>query len=389
MILTGIISQEEAFRAVDWNVIFLLIGMMIITGVLKKTGFFQYVAIKAAKITRGDPFRILIMLVIITAFLSAFLDNVTTVLMMAPASILIAVELGISPLPYLIAEAIASNIGGTATLIGDPPNIMIGSAAGLGFLSFLKNLTPIITVLLGVFLLLLKFFFGKGMVVTTERRARIMEFDLSRVIEDPVLLKKTLLILILVIIGFLLHEPLHLEVATIALSGAFLLLLLSGESPYEIFHEVEWTSIFFFVGLFIMVGGLVELGVLRVISSRLLHITGGNLPLTSFILLWASGTICSVFNNIPYVATVIPIVQEMGTHLGSQAILPLWWALALGACLGGNGTMVGAAANVVVSDIAGRSGYRLSFLEFTKYGVIVTFINLLISTLYLYFLYLR
>ena len=392
MIILGIVPQEKAFYYIDWNVIFLLIGMMILVGAIQKTGLLQYIAIKSAKFARGNPYATMGLLILTTALFSAFLDNVTTVVLIAPVSILIAVELGISPVPFLISEALASNVGGTATLVGDPPNIMIGSAADLSFVDFIKNMTPPVILMVLLLPLIMRLIMGKRMVVSYERKARIMEFDTSKIIENPVLLKKSLIVFSLVIIGFSLHTIINVDVSVVAMFGAFLLLLILKEQKEMLrglLSQVEWISIFFFVGLFIMVGGLVELGVIRIISSRLLHIMGGNLSLASFILLWTSGALCSVFNNIPYVATVIPIVQDMGTYLGPQTIHPLWWALALGACLGGNGTMVGAAANVVVADIAEKNGYSISFWEFARYGALITFINLSISSFYLWLRYLR
>lgn len=388
-IIFGILSQEKGFEHVDWNVIILLISMMIIVGITKQTGLFQYVAIKAAKIARGNPYIILIMLSLITAIFSAFLDNVTTILIIVPVTILIAVELGISPIPFVISEALASNVGGTATLIGDPPNIMIGSAAKLSFLDFIVNLTPVIIIILIVFCIYIYFVFGKKMKVPIERRARIMEFDETKSIENFPLLIKSSIIISLVILGFLLHGVLHLEPATIALAGASILMLLTGHKEIEhLFHEVEWSSIFFFFGLFIMVGGLVEIGVIKTLSENILKLTNNNIKTTSIVIIWLSGIISAIVDNIPYVATMIPLLKNIGNQLGSTAIIPLWWSLALGACLGGNATLIGASANVVSAGISGKSGYKISFLEFTKYGLSFTIISLFISSIYVYIKYL-
>ena len=387
MITLKIIPQEKAFQYVDWNVIFLLIGMMIIISIIKRTGLLQYIAIKSAKMVRGEPLKILFFLVLTTAFFSAFLDNVTTVIIMAPITILIAVELGISPIPFLISEALASNIGGTATLIGDPPNLMIGSAADLGFLTFLYHLTPAVIFMTLFLLPILKIFFRNSLKVSNERKARIMEFDEKAAIQDPSLLKKSMGIFGLVIVGFFLQEPLHLEVATIALIGAFLMLLVTRQSPFEIFQEIEWNSIFFFIGFFILVGGLVEVGIIEKTAKFLVKVTRGHFHLTIFTILWGSGIVSAVLDNIPTVATLIPIIKEVGIHF-AEDITPLWWALALGACLGGNGTLTGAAANVVVADVAERNGFPISFKEFTRYGAIVTFSNLAFSSLYLWLRYL-
>lgn len=392
-IILGIVSQEKAFEEIDWNVIFLLIGMMIIVGITKRTGLFQYVAIKAAKAVKGDPIKILLMLSVITAVFSAFLDNVTTVLILTPVSILIAVELGVSPIPFVICEAIASNIGGTATLIGDPPNIMIGSAANLSFMDFLVNLGPVIIVILALFLIIIYFIFRKKLVVSSEKKARIMDFDESRSIEDKTLLIKSLIILGMVIVGFLLHSLLHLEAATIALAGASLLMILAGKEEVEkFFHEVEWGTIFFFIGLFILVGGLVEMGLIKKLAEFLLSLTGGDIKVTSIVMIWFSGFFSAFVDNIPYVATMIPLIQDMTSQISQNLniplaeaavkVLPLWWSLSLGACLGGNGTLIGASANVVSAGLAGKSGYKISFLEFTKYGFFIMLITLAISTGY-------
>ncbi len=387
-VIFGIISQENAYAAIDWNVIFLLIGMMITVGITKQTGVFQYIAIKTAKLARGNPQKILILLSLITAILSAFLDNVTTILILTPVTILITVELGVSPIPFIIAQAIASNIGGTATLVGDPPNIMIGSAANLSFNDFLVNLLPIVVAILFVFLLFMYFFTGKNMHVTNERKARIMDLDEDKAIENKNLLIKSLIVLSIVIIGFLTHEAMNLEASTIALFGASLLMLLTGSHEIDkFFQEVEWGTIFFFFGLFIMVGGLVELGIIKSLSILMLKITANNVEKTTYLILWLSGVLSAFVDNIPYVATIIPLIQNMGHHLGTEAIRPIWWSLSLGACLGGNGTLIGASANVLAVGLARKSGYKISFWDFTKYGLIITFVSLIMSTLFLYLRY--
>ncbi|MDR2588175.1 MAG: ArsB/NhaD family transporter [Spirochaetales bacterium] len=382
-ILIGIIGQEEAFRAVDWNVIFLLVSMMVIINIAKTTGLFQYIAIKAAKAVKGDPLKILILLSLITALFSAFLDNVTTVLILTPVTILIAVELGITPVPFIICQALASNIGGTATLIGDPPNIMVGSAAGLSFTDFLVHLGPLVVIILGVFSLMLVLIFGKKMRVSTERKARIMEFDEDKSLENVPLLKKSLAVLGLVILGFLLHGVLDVEASAVSLFGAALLLLLTGKhEPDEFFRDIEWGTIFFFVGLFILVGGLAQSGWIKKCAAFLLEFTEGNLRLTSILLVWVSGFFSAVVDNIPYVATMIPLVQDISASVGRDASLPLWWSLALGACLGGNATLVGASANVVSASISAKSGYPISFMTFTKYGALFTLVSLALATGY-------
>lgn len=379
----GIIEQTVAFERVDWNVVFLLIGMMIIVGVSKRSGLYQYIAIKAAKSVGGDPVKILVLFTLITALMSAFLDNVTTVLILTPVMILIAVELGLSPTPFVISSALASNIGGAATLIGDPPNIMIGSAAGLGFTDFLFNLGPLVLILLLVHTILILFFFRKKMKVSMERRARIMDFDEKASLTDKVVLIKSLSVLTLVILGFLLHGVLGIEPATVALGGAaVLMLLVGGDEIDNYFHDVEWPTIFFFIGLFIMVGGLAELGVIDYLATIYLKWTGGDAAVTSYSIIWVSGILSSFLDNIPYVATMIPLVERLGQEMGQSAIEPVWWSLALGACLGGNGSLIGASANVVSTGISGQSGYKISFFEFTRYGMIVMLVTLAISSLY-------
>lgn len=388
MVFAGIIDQEAAFGHIDWNVIFLLIGMMIIMNITRQTGLFQYVAIKIARFSRGEPLVILILLSLVTALFSAFLDNVTTVLIIVPITILIAVELGITPVPFVVTIAIASNIGGTATMIGDPPNIMIGSAAGLGFMDFIVNLTPVILVILLVFCGLVVLFFKKQLQVSNERKARIMNFDETKAIEDPRLLVKSLAVIGFVVLGFLLHGELGLEASTIALSGAVVLIIISGKKELEhLFAELEWTTIFFFIGLFMLVGGLVEVGVMAKASAWLIGATAGHLRLTQFVVLWFSGILSAIVDNIPFVATMIPLIKDMGTQLGPEAVEPLWWTLALGACLGGNGTLIGASANVVSAGLSAKSGHPVSFWDFTKYGIIFTIMSLVVSTIYVYIRY--
>jgi Na+/H+ antiporter NhaD/arsenite permease-like protein len=380
-LLFHVLEQKTAFGMIDWNVIFLLIGMMIIVGITKQTGLFEFIAIRTAKAAKGDPSIILVAMMLITALLSAFLDNVTTILIISPVSILIAVELGLSPLPFIISQAIASNIGGAATLIGDPPNIMIGSAADISFTDFLVNLGPVVFVSLlltsGLFLI----FFRRRLHVTNERKARIMEFDESRSIKNRPLLVKSLTVLILVILGFLIHGSAGLEPATIALTGAAVLMLIANRHESdEFFHEVEWGTIFFFIGLFILVGGLVELGVIKYLSRQVLTATKGDPELTAFSILWASGILSSFLDNIPYVATMIPLLEDMAPQIGHDHMINLWWALSMGACFGGNGTLIGASANVVSAGIAGKSGFRISFLEFTRYGVLTMLLTLVVAS---------
>jgi Na+/H+ antiporter NhaD/arsenite permease-like protein len=384
MVMLGVISQEDAFRYIDLNVIFLLIGMMILTGITKRTGLFQFMAIKLAKLAKGEPIAILILLAAATALVSAFLDNVTTVLILVPITFLIAVELDVRPEPFVIVLAMASNVGGTATLIGDPPNIMIGSAAGLGFTDFLLKLSPVILVILAALCAFVWLVFRKELVVSAERKARIMAFDQAKAITDKPLLAKSLAVLGMVILGFLLHDRLGLGASTLALAGAALLLAISGfKDVEEIFGEIEWTTIMFFIGLFMLVGALVHVGVMEKLSSLLLGATAGHAKATTLVVLWASGILSAFVDNIPFVATMIPLIKDMGTSLGPKAIEPLWWALSLGACLGGNGTLIGASANVVSAGISGKNGHPISFAYFMKFGATFAFISLLISSAYL------
>lgn len=384
MVLLGVQTQHQAFEGVDWNVIFLLLGMMIITNITKRTGLFQYLAIRIAKAARGEPLAIMIILSFATALISGVLDNVTTVLILVPITLLIAVELGVSPTPFVIALALASNVGGTATLIGDPPNIMIGSAAGLGFSDFLLNTAPVAVISLGVLALFLFVLFRKSLVVPNERKARIMAFDESKAIEDRPLLVKSLVVLTAVVLAFVLHGVFDLEPATVALSGAALLLVISGIKEIDdIFGEVEWTTMVFFVGLFMVVGGLVESGIMEKLSRAMLSATEGRMELTRIVILWASGILSGIVDNVPFVATMIPLIQDLETGLGAGAVEPLWWALSLGACLGGNATLVGASANVVSAGIAKKNGFPISFMEFTRYGLVYTALTLVVSTVYL------
>ncbi len=383
MLLFHIISQNKAFEHVDMNVISLLISMMVLVKIVEETGIFEFIAIKIAKLVKGSPFKIMVFLFLLTALFSALLDNITTVLLIAPVSILLAGELRISPIPFLLSQIFASNIGGTSTLIGDPPNIMIGSAAGLSFMEFVVNLFPLILIILVFLSLTFYFLFGKKMKVSNENRARIMSFDEKKLIKNPKLLYKSAIVMIGVIIGFGIHGFVDLEAATIAMTGASILMIVGKINPGKIFREVEWSSIFFFTGLFIMVGSLVETGIIGIISQKMLEFTKGDIEFTAKVLIWFSGIFSAIVDNIPFVATMIPLIQDLGTHLGEKAIRPLWWALSLGACLGGNGTLIGASANIIVSNMAAKSGNKISFLDFLKYGVPITLGTLLISYFYI------
>lgn len=388
MILMGIVSQESAIHHIDFNTLGLLIGMMIIVSITAQTGVFKYVAIKAAKAVKGEPIRILIALSIITAAASALLDNVTTVLLMVPITFSITRQLQVNPIPYLISEVIASNVGGTATLIGDPPNIMIGSAVPeLTFMAFLSNLAPIAAIIFVVTTILLVLIYRKSIKSSPQLQAKLMELQEKDEITDTVLLKKSLSILGLTILGFMLHGLLHLESATIALTGAFLLLLLTGEHFLEeAIAKVEWGTIFFFVGLFVLVSGLVETGVIARIADWAIHLTGGDVLYTSTVILWLSAIASAFVDNIPFVATMIPMIKEMGA-LGIQNLDPLWWSLALGACLGGNGTVIGASANVIVVGMAAKEKHPISFMKFFVVAFPLMLVSIAIAHVYIYLRY--
>ncbi len=385
MILLGILPQDQAFHAVDWNVIFLLTGMMAIASVLRETGLFQWVALRAVRLGRGDPFRTLIILSLVTALASALLDNVTVVVLVAPVTLFAAASLGVGPLPFLIAEILASNIGGTATLIGDPPNILIGSAAGIDFLTFSAHMTPVTLFILLAFLGLAFLFFGKGLRRRRPSAADLEALEEAALITNPRLLHRGLVVLGAVFLGFLVHGALHLEPATIAMSGATALLLWARNDPHEVLRDIEWTTLFFFIGLFITVEAIVQVGIIAAVAQAALRFTRGDLRLTSMLLLWFSALASSVVDNIPYTATMIPVVRSLGE---TMPVMPLWWSLALGACLGGNATLVGASANVVVASLAERSGHPIHFWAFLRYGAVTTLMSLVVASLYIWVRYL-
>ncbi|TBL80413.1 SLC13 family permease [Paenibacillus thalictri] len=389
MVVLGIVDQESALHHIDFNTLGLLIGMMIIVSITAETGLFKYIALISAKKAKGDPVQIMVALVLITAVGSAFLDNVTTVLLMVPVTFSITRQLRVNPVPYLITQIFASNIGGTATLIGDPPNIMIGSAVKeLTFMAFITNLAPIVIVIMAITVPIFVFLFRKQIQTTSELKMSIMQMNEQDVITDRKLLIKSLTVLGLTIIGFFLHQTLHLESATVALAGAFLLLLLTGEHSMEVaFTKVEWTTIFFFVGLFVLVSGLVETGVISKLAAQAIELTGGNLIATSFLILWLSAIASAFLDNIPFVATMIPMIQEMG-NMGVTNLEPLWWSLALGACLGGNGTLIGASANLIVAGMSGKEGHPIKFVTFMKYGFPLMLLTVIIASVYVYFRYL-
>lgn len=388
MLILKLITQEKAFLKIDFNTIGLLIGMMIIVNITKRTGVFEYIAIKAAKFSKGNPIKILILFSVITSVLSGVLDNVTTVLLIVPVTLVITKTLEIDPIPFLMCEIFASNIGGTATLIGDPPNLMIGSAAGLSFLDFVKNLAPVIVIILLVTLLGIKQLYKNSMKTSEEDKEKIMALDESKAIRDMSLMKKCLIVLFLTLIGFLTHSYLGFESATIAIAGSAILLAISKVEPDEILQETEWGTIFFFIGLFIMTGVLEDVGIMEVLAQKTLSLTKGNLVMTGIFVLWISAIASAFIDNIPFVATMIPLIKAMGT-MGGMDIVPLWWALSLGACLGGNGTMIGASANLVVIGIAEKSGYKISFKDYFKLGFPVMLVSIIICTAYLLMFFLK
>ncbi|MFD0678747.1 MULTISPECIES: ArsB/NhaD family transporter [unclassified Paenibacillus] len=389
MVALGVVSQESALHHIDFNTLGLLIGMMIIVGITAETGVFKYVAIWSAKKVGGHPVRILVVLSIVTAISSAFLDNVTTVLLMAPVTFSITRQLRVTPIPFLISQIMASNIGGTATLIGDPPNIMIGSAVKeLTFMAFINNLSLISFIILFATLPFFVLLYRKQIQTTEELRLSVMELNEKVEITNPLLMKKCLAVLGITIFGFFIHQLLHLESATVALAGAFLLLLMTGEHYLEeAFQKVEWTTIFFFVGLFVLVAGLVDTGVIAALAKHAMSITGGDVAKSSVLILWLSAIASAFLDNIPFVATMIPMIQEMGA-MGVDNLEPLWWSLALGACLGGNGTLIGASANLIVAGISAREGHPISFMTFLKVAFPLMLLSIVIANLYIYIRYL-
>ena len=384
VIASGVVEQTEAaVEFIDWNTIGLLAGMMIIVAVLDKTGIFEYLEIKSAKWGKARPGRILILLGAVTAFLSACLDNVTTVILMVPVTFLIADALGVSPLPFLLAQVMASNVGGAATLIGDPPNILIGSAANLSFVDFGVNLAPLVILTLPVVLGFFYLAFRKELRANEEAEAAIRALSPEEAIRDRVLLRKSLIVLGAVILGFFLHGLLHLEAATIALFGAVALMLYARSDVEEVLREVEWPTLLFFVGLFVLVGGLEATGFVGRIAELLIGATE-SASLTAVIVLWGSALASGIVDNIPFTATMIPVIQELAQAEGlpETEVRPLWWALAIGADFGGNLTLIGASANVVVAGMSEKAGKKITFLKFLAYGAPVTLISLAIATPY-------
>ncbi len=381
MLIFGLISQEKAFEHVDWNVIFLLFGMMIIAGAMRRSGVFQWLAIQSAKWTRGEPVRLMAVLLILTAVASAVLDNVTTVVLIGPITIFLASRLQVSPVPFLIAEVLASNIGGMATLIGDPPNLIVGSAAGFGFIDFLNHMLPVSVVLMALLLVYARLVFRKSIVAGSEQRLGLMQMDATAAIVDPVLARRSVIVLIVTILGFVIHGFVHLEPATIAVAGAALLMIWARLNPHESFEDVEWAGLMFFVGLFIVVGALLETGVISSLADQLADWTGRDPFVTSIAMVWFAGIASGIVDNIPLAAAMVPVVHELSAVMDVQ---PLWWSLALGADLGGNLTVIGASANVILITLAEREGNKITFRQFLVHGVPVTLVTLVVATLYVW-----
>ena len=392
MMLLGIISQEVAIHHIDFNTLGLLTGMMILVGVTSHTGLFDFVAIWAAKKANAEPKKILTYLGIITAVFSAFLDNVTTVLLMVPVTFSITKQLELNPMPFLLTQIMASNIGGTATLIGDPPNIMIGSAVKeLTFIAFIENLAPLVIIEMAIVIFIFEHIYKKELSTRPELQAELMKRDEYASLKDKKLLNKALFVLGLTILGFFTHQIHHVESSLMALTGGFLLLLLAGGGHHLVEEtmksKVEWATIFFFIGLFIAVGGLIEVGIIGELARKAVEITGGDVTATSLLVLWLSAIVSSVLDNIPFVATMIPLIQDMGA-MGVSNLEPIWWSLALGACLGGNGTLVGASANLIVAGLAAERGVRITFIDYFKVGFPIMIFTIILSTIYVYVRYL-
>jgi len=397
LIFSGVVHQDDAMGAVDWNTLGLLLGMMLIVNITRRSGLFQYVAIWSAKKVDARPWGILLMMSTVTAVFSAFLDNVTTVLLTVPVTLLITDELKVKPYPYLFAQIFASNIGGTATLIGDPPNIMIGSATGLTFNDFGIALTPIIIPIFVATMIPLYFLWGRHLKASDENRRHVMAFNESEAITDPRLLKQSLAVIALVIVGFMLQRQTHIEPATTAIFGAAVLLLLDNfgkdsetqsKNVHGALSEAEWITLMFFLGLFVLVFGIQKAGLIDLLAAELLKFTGGDFNLTALAILWGSAILSAFIDNIPFVATMIPLIKAMGPTFGGEAaLLPLWWALSLGACLGGNGTLIGASANLTVAGIAERNGIPFRFITYTMYAMPMMIVSVAICHVYVWWRY--
>ena len=381
LFLTGILTFDDGVEAIDFNTIGVLVGMMLFVAVVKQSGLFEYLAYKSAKIAKGDPWRIMVAFIIVTALCSAILDNVTTVLLIAPMTLTICRILDVNPVPYFMTQILASNVGGTATLIGDPPNIMIGSSAGLTFFDFVMYDGPAVVLTLVAFIIAFKFIYGRKMTATAEAEQVVMQLDENSVIRDHALFKKSVIMILVVTVAFMAHGQLGLESSVIALTAAAIMLLLGGQDIEEMILGVEWTTIGFFAGLFIVVGGLEHTGLITMLAEWIMNVTGGDMVLTMLVILWVSAIVSAILDNIPFTATMIPVLLTM--EASGMDVMPFWWALSLGACLGGNGTIIGASANVVLSGISNREGYPMTFMGFLKVGMPLMIVSVVISTGYL------
>ncbi|MFQ8602338.1 MAG: SLC13 family permease [Anaerovoracaceae bacterium] len=381
LIIFGVLDVQSGASYIDYNTIGLLIGMMLLVAVVKNSGMFEYLAVKSAKIAKGDPWKMMIIFIVITAVLSSMLDNVTTVLLVGPMTIAITAKLKINPVPFLLTQILASNIGGTATLIGDPPNIMIGSAANLSFMDFIINDAPVVVIVLIATIFGFKFIYKKQLKADPKDMAEVMAMDEKSLIKDRVLLIKSIIVIVLVIAGFMLHNVIHMESSIIALSGAVIMMVIGRQDIEKVVMDVEWSTIIFFVALFIVVGGMVETGVIDRLADVIMGYTSGKPVMTMLIILWVSALLSSTLDNIPFVATMIPLIQAMGAD--GMDIMPLWWALSLGACLGGNGTLIGASANVVLTGISAKHGHPVTYVQFLKIGFPMMIMSVIICTVYM------
>lgn len=381
LFILGVVDFDTGMESIDFNTLGVLCGMMMFVAVVKQSGMFEYVAIKSAKLCRGRPWMLMVAFILITAVFSALLDNVTTILLIGPMTIMLCRTLNINAMPFLLTEIIASNVGGTATLIGDPPNIMIGSAANLSFFDFIRYDAPVVVVILAVFIALFWFMYGRHLVVAEGDRMKVMELSEKDAIKDVRLFRQSIVMIVLVTVAFMMHGVLHLESSVIALTAAAIMLLISRCDLEQALEGVEWGTIGFFLGLFIVVGAMEHTGVINMLGEGLVSLTGGDTVLLMIALLWGSAILSAILDNIPFVATMIPIITVM--EASGVDVFPLWWAISLGACLGGNGTLVGASANVVLSGIANKEGYPISFIQFTKVGFPLMVVSAVIATVYL------
>ena len=381
LVLIGILEPVEALGFIDFNTIGVLIGMMMFVAVVKNSGIFEFLAVKAAKIAKGNPWKIMVYFMIITAVLSAFLDNVTTVLLIGPMTFSICKTLELNPIPFLLTQIISSNVGGTATLIGDPPNIMLGSAADITFLQFVLYDGPIVVIVMAATIICFKFMYKKGLSVTPEKMALIMQMDENKEIRDRVLFYKSIVMICLVALAFILHDTLGLKTSIIALSCAALMILIGKQDVEETVHDVEWPTIVFFAFLFIVVGGLEKVGIIHMMAEAMINATGSHYVILMIVILWVSAICSSVLDNIPFVATLIPLIQTMESE--GIDVWPLWWAVSIGACFGGNGTIIGASANVVLTGIANRRGFPITFIDYLKVGGPMMLLSIVLATIYL------